>query len=130
MESEVNLEVTPFARGTGNWEGVVMVIRPDPSKMRQGDDPLCRVISARTIQFAGRRAISERLPYSFLRHFFRSEDTDHCFVEAEFFCDDKDGGHLEFYCRSPLSFGAWVEYSMTQEQQRAVIAADKKAAMN
>lgn len=108
-------EPAAFKRGTGDWEGVVMIERPDLQNLPYGCDPMCRVMSARTIQLNGQRAIYAELPYSMLKDFFKSDDGDHCFVEAEF----KDG-HLEFYKRSNSVLGDWVLYSMTQEQKSGV----------
>ena len=100
-----------FERGTGDWEGVVMIERSDVSKLPYGVEPMCRVMSARTVQLAGRRAIYCELPYAMFHHFFTSEDGDHIFCEAEF----KDG-HLEVYGRARTNIKEWILYSMTQEQ--------------
>ena len=105
------MDVQTFEKGTGQWEGVVMIERPDMQSMAFGEDPQCRVMSARTIQLNGQRAIYCELPYSMLKHFFSSGDGDHCFVEAEF----KDG-HLEMYKKSNVTLKDWVLYSMTAEQ--------------
>jgi hypothetical protein len=101
----------PFERGTGAWEGVVMIIRPDLSKLPYGADPQCMVVSARTVQLGGRRAISQDLPYGLFAHHFTSEDGDHIFAEAEF----KDG-HLEVYGRARSNIKEWILYSMTDAQ--------------
>jgi hypothetical protein len=114
----------PFAPHEGDWEGVVMVIRPDISKLSRGDldNVPCKVLSARTVQFNGMRAINTVMPYYMVRHFFQAGDNDHVFVEAEF----KDGvnpdgsGHIEFYKRSRATLGDWVRYSMTADQQARV----------
>ena len=101
----------PFTRGTGDWEGVVMIERPDESKMSYGEEPMCKVMSARTIQLNGRRAIYEVLPYGLFKQYFRSDDGDHIFCEAEF----KDG-HLEVYGRARTNLKEWVLFSMNAEQ--------------
>lgn len=101
----------PFVRGTGQWEGVVMVERPDMTKLPYGAEPMCRVISARTVQLNGQRAISAAFPYSMFKHYFSSDDGDHIFCEAEF----KDG-HLEVYGRAKTNMKEWVIYSMTEAQ--------------
>lgn len=100
-----------FDRGTGDWEGVVMVERPDTSKMSYGVEPVCRVMSARTIQLNGRRAIYELLSYKHFKDYFYADDGDHIFCEAEF----KDG-HLEVYGRARTNLKEWVLYSMTAAQ--------------
>lgn len=102
-------EQPPFVRGTGQWEGVVMIERPDLSKLPYGIEPHCRVMSAKTVQLMGRRAIYEELPYALYSHLFTSQDGDHVFHQAEF----KDG-HLEVYGRSNRQ--EWVMFSMTAEQ--------------
>jgi hypothetical protein len=111
-----------FNRGSGDWEGVLMIERLDPTKISEGDDPMCRVMSARTIQLGGRRAINTRLPYSMVSHLFRAGDLDTCFVEAEFKADGQGGGHLQFYERSRASLKDWVLYSMNPDQIAAAAA--------
>jgi len=108
--NKLNEDAT-FVKGTGQWSGVVMIERPNLTNLSYGTDPQCRVMSARTIQLDGKRAIYCELPYSMLKQYFQSEDGDHCFVEAEF----KDG-HLEFYKKSKAKLKDWVLYSMTAEQ--------------
>ena len=104
----------PFDRGTGDWEGVVMIERPDISKLSYGQEPMCRVMSARTINLNGMRAIYEVLPYNVFAQFFQSTDGDNIFCEAEF----KDG-HLEVYGRARTNLKEWVLYSQTEAQIRA-----------
>lgn len=100
-----------FAKGTGQWFGVLMVIRPDPSKLSliQVAPPMARVLSPRLAQLDGRRAIADNVPYDLVKHFFNADDDDHCFVEAEY----KDG-HLEFYGRPLLrpDLKDWVQSSL------------------
>lgn len=107
----MNTERALFTRGTGQWEGVVMVERPDLSRMPYGIEPDCRVMSARTVQMNGGRAIYCQLPYAMFREHFRAEDGDHIFCEAEF----KDG-HLEVYGRARTNLKEWVLFSMNAEQ--------------
>ena len=102
---------TPFVKGTGQWAGVVMIERPDISKLSYGVEPMCRVMSARTLQLNGKRAIYEVMPYNLFSGYFSSDDGDHIFCEAEF----KDG-HLEVYGRAKTNLKEWVLYSMTAEQ--------------
>jgi len=113
METSVELDKkeAPFTRGSGQWEGVVMIERPDVSRMSGGAQPMCRVMSARTVQLNGKRAIYCELPYEMFAAFFRSDDGDHIFCEAEF----KDG-HLEVYGRARTNLKDWVVYSQTEEQ--------------
>ena len=103
-------EKPPFLEGEGEWGGVVMVERPDLSRLPYGVEPMCRVMSARTVQLAGKRAIYCELPYEMFAHQFRSDDGDCIFLEAEY----KDG-HLECYRRSNATLKDWVLYSQTQE---------------
>ena len=102
-------ELSAPQRGAGQWSGVVMIERPDLSKLPYGCQPMCRVMSARTVQLLGRRAIYELLPYALYAHLFTSQDGDHIFHEAEF-----NDGHLEVYGRSNRQ--EWVMFSMTKEQ--------------
>lgn len=88
-----------------------MIERPDISKLSYGVEPMCRVMSARTVQLDGRRAINCELPYSMFAHYFNSDDGDHLFCEAEF----KDG-HLEVYGKARTNLKEWVIHSMTAEQ--------------
>lgn len=103
-----------FERHTGDWEGVVMIIRPDPSRQSQGAQLMCKVVSARTVQLNGKRAINCELPYSMFINYFNSTDKDHIFCEAEF----KDG-HLEIYGQARTNLKDWVVYSMTTEQLKS-----------
>lgn len=111
MHMQQATEAVPFVRGSGDWEGVVMIERPDETKLSYGAEPLCTVMSARTIQLNGKRAIYTKLPYGLFKHYFNSGDGDHIFCEAEF----KDG-HLEVYGRARTNLKEWVLYSMTAEQ--------------
>ena len=80
------------------WKGVVMVIRPDVSQMPEGEEPMCRVVSARMLELNGMRAISETMPYAMLAHYFRIGDEDAVEVYAEL--TGGNGGHLQFYERA------------------------------
>lgn len=102
---------TPFTRGMGQWAGVVMVERADMSNQPYGYEPDCRVMSAKTVQMNGARAIYCELPYAMFKSYFKSDDGDHIFCEAEF----KDG-HLEVYGRARTNLKEWVLHSMNAEQ--------------
>ena len=107
---DMTIEQAPLVRGDCQWEGVVMIERPDISKMPYGSKPMCRVMSAKTVQLNGRRAICEVLPYELFAHIFTSEDGDHVFCEAGY-----KEGHLEVFGRARTNLKEWVLYSMTQE---------------
>lgn len=104
-----------YFHDTGQWQGVVMIERPDLSNLLLDANPMCNVISARTVQFNGERAIHTQLPYKMLKQYFNASHSDHCFVKAEY----KDG-HLELYEGQNLVLGDWVLYSMTPEQKSGV----------
>ena len=97
---------------SNQWEGVVLIERPDMLNMPLDSDPMCKVVSARTVQFEGKRAINCELPYSMLKDYFESHHGSQCYVEAEF----KDG-HLELKKGTNLVLGDFVLYSMTPEQK-------------
>ena len=109
-------EAPPFERHTGDWEGVVMIERPDLKKLPYGAVPMCRVMSARTVQLQGRRAICETLAYAPFAQYFNSSDGDHIFCEAEYKADGHGGGHLEVYGRARTNLKEWVIHSMTEQQ--------------
>ena len=96
---------TSLIQGPAEWEGVVMVERPDPTSP---SPEMCRVMSARTIQLGGRRAIYCHLPLSMFQ--FNSDDGDVIFCEAEY----RDG-HLQIYGRARTNLKEWVLYSQTQK---------------
>jgi hypothetical protein len=75
-----------------------MIIRPAPSKVSEGVDPMCRVVSKIDPALGNRRAIAENFPYSFVKQWFKSEDGDAVEVYAEL--SGGDGGHLEIYERA------------------------------
>ncbi len=112
-----------FERGTGDWEGVIMVERPDISKLSHGDVPMCRVMSARTVQLGGRRAIYTQMPYWHFKDHFRCEDGDVIFLEAEWKADASGGGHLTWYGKARTNLKEWVLYSQTAEQVARATAA-------
>ena len=58
------------------WAGVVMIIRPDLSKLSEGAAPMVRVLSARLLEQDGKRAIAETMPYEPFAHYFQSDDGD------------------------------------------------------
>lgn len=82
------------------WSGVVSVERPPNAA---ASTP-CRVLSARNIEFNGRRAIAVRLPYSAVRHYFQAEDQDQVFVAASL----RDE-HLQLHER--CNFKEWAHHS-------------------
>jgi len=90
----MNIQRDPNA----TWAGVLMVIRPDPNKMPEGVDPMCRVVSKIDPALGNRRAIAEQFHYSALKHWFTSEDGEAIEVYAEL--SGGDGGHLEIYERA------------------------------
>lgn len=83
-----NYDRAPFERGSGQWAGVVMIERPNERGM-------CRVISARTTDYNGLRAICTETPWALAKQFFALEDEGETYRYAEF----KDG-HLEYYERA------------------------------
>lgn len=76
------------------WKGVVAIERPDPARSAHTEQPMCKVMSARTMA-GGRRAILVDLPYTVLRDKFRLEDGDSVYHYAELI-----GEHLEIYERA------------------------------
>lgn len=80
------------------WKGIVMIIRPDVTRLSHRDTPTCRVVSKRDLELNGLRAISETMPYEPLAHYFNHDDGDAVEVYAEL--TGGDGGHLEFYERA------------------------------
>ena len=103
-------EQAPFIRGDGDWRGVVMIERPDPSKTPYGAVLMCRVMSAKVIQLGFRRAIYEIMPYDLFKHLFRLEDGDHIYHAAEFKMGADGVGHLEVYERANRK--EWVIFSV------------------
>jgi hypothetical protein len=99
------LNLQPVVRGEAQWKGVVMIERPNFGSRSHMpfEQVICRVMSARLIEFGGKRAINETLPYSLLSKYFEAEDGDNVLVYAEF-----NKGHLQFYERA--SFKEWVEH--------------------
>lgn len=83
---------------SATWKGVVMIIRPDTSRLSHGAEPVCRVVSKRDLELNGMRAIAETMPYALLSRYFRDDDGDAVEVYAEL--TGGDGGHLEFYERA------------------------------
>lgn len=88
-----NYETEPFIRGSGDWQGVVMIERTE----FMSDNEKCRVTSGRRLDLGGMRAIVSHLPYGMLKHYFNVEDGDNVCVYAEL-----KNGHLEFYERASL----------------------------
>lgn len=84
-----------------------MIERPDASKLAHvpfGEEPLCRVISARLIELGGARAIAVMLPLAMCNRYFQAGDKDTVCVYAEL-----TGEHLQLYERASLK--EWVEHS-------------------
>jgi hypothetical protein len=89
-------------RGTATtWSGVVQVERPDGFPT---PDAMCKVYSARTLEFNGARAISVMMPYKAVRHYFQSDDEDVIQVAA-----DLRGEHLQLHDR--CDFKEWAHFS-------------------
>lgn len=87
-------EKAPFKKGTGDWSGVVMIIRPE----WPNDQDMCKVLSACTIEYGGRRAIGCMVPYGLVRQYFDAFDGEEVHVFAEYkHVPGPQGGHLEFY---------------------------------
>ena len=83
------------------WKGIVVIERPDLTKLSQDEQPMVWVKSARLIEHGGLRAICTRVPYAMVAHYFRAEDPDFVPVYAELSGVDRpEGGHLEFYERA------------------------------
>lgn len=83
------------------WTGVVMIERPDVSRMAHvpfSDGPMCRVRSARNAELGGRRAIVHQMPMRSVQHYFKSTDEDYVFVWAYL-----AGDHLELLERACLA---------------------------
>lgn len=89
---KTGFEKAPFKKGTGDWNGVVMIIRPEWPI----DTDMCKVLSACTIEYGGRRAIGCMVPYGLVRQYFDAFDGQEVHVFAEF-KNAPNGGHLEFY---------------------------------
>ena len=92
----MNLQRNPGAR----WCGVVMLIRPDESKLSYGEKPLALVVSKRDLELDGRRAVRTQVDYELVRKFFRSEDGDACEVYAELIETSPGTHHIEFVERA------------------------------
>lgn len=88
------------------WAGVVSIERPDLARVSHvpGDDPACRILSARTMEFNGRRAIVTHLPYSAVKHYFQAEDAGQVFVQASL-----SDEHLQLFER--CDFKEWAYFS-------------------
>lgn len=87
------------------WSGVVSVERPDIlNNPLPVSDPLCRVLSARSVDFNGRRAVMTLVPYSLVKHFFQAEDEGQIFVAASL-----QDEHLDFHER--CDFMEWAYHS-------------------
>lgn len=91
------------------WGGVVMVVRPDPSKPNNGR---VAVMSARTVELGGRRAIRCELPYAMVKGYFGADDGDHVFVDADYL-----EGHLQLHHKIPQGLKDWVETSFVTNQE-------------
>lgn len=91
------------------WKGILMLVRPDTSKMPHLAKPMIWALSPIRIEYGGRRAIAERFPYAMLAHYFKDGDGDSVEVYAEM--TGGDGGHLQFYERASKS-----EFFLVPEQ--------------
>lgn len=88
------------------WAGVVSIERPDVTRSAHVPfgDPACRVMSARTAELNGRRAIVTHLPYSQVKHYFKSDDDSQVFVSA-----DLRDEHLQLHERCDIK--EWAYFS-------------------
>ena len=114
VKCEMIARAAPWLKGTAQWEGVVAIQRPDVTKMGHGQKLMAKVVSARTIQLNGKRAIATYVDYALVKKYFDSDSGDHVFVEAEF----KDGTIWFFNKTSNLQ--EWVLFSQTAELVKAV----------
>ncbi len=112
MDAIVDMVVkeAPFIKGTGSWSGVVMIERPDASRAPQDAILVARVISARLVHLNGKRAISCFVPYETVAAYFRSDDGDHIFCEAEL-----KGECLQIWGKSRSTLADWPKYSFNEE---------------
>ena len=76
------------------WAGVVAIERPNWAASTHDEQPMCRILSARTLE-RGMRAIVARVPYANLRDKFRAEDGDSVYCYAEL-----HGDHLQILDRA------------------------------
>ena len=76
------------------WKGVVAIERSNWAASSHDEQPMCRVLSARTLD-RGMCAISTRIPQSMLRDKFRVEDGDSVYHYAEL-----HGDHLQILDRA------------------------------
>ena len=84
----------PYATGSG----VLMIIRPDVTRVPEGEKPVCYVCSQRDLSLNGSRIIGEYMDYAALAHYFKAGDGDSVEVYAEL--TGGHGGHLQFYDRA------------------------------
>jgi hypothetical protein len=96
-----------------------MIEREDPLSVPVWRELMCRVMSARTIQLNGKRAIYVVKPYRVFAEYFRSDDGDHIFCEAEYKVLPNGEGALNVYGRARTNLKEWVLYSQTAEQVAA-----------
>ena len=61
FEDPIGYDRIPAKRGEGEWEGVVLIERP----ASPANDSQCRVMSARTNEYNGLRAIADLFSRSF-----------------------------------------------------------------
>ena len=94
-EGDIAFDQPPFDRGSGVWEGVVIIMRPEGAD----DRTMCRVASACTIEFNGARAIAPfDIPYAAVRHYFDAEDGAEVWVYGEFYTRPHgEDGHFQFF---------------------------------
>lgn len=112
-----DLEKAALQRGTGDWNGVVMIIRPEWAT----DQDMCKVLSACTLEFNGHRAIGCQVPFGLVRGYFDVFDGQEVCVFAEF-KNAPGGGHLEFYEKASL-----IEFFITAGgAEKMYVCGDRK----
>ena len=91
------------------WSGVVSIERPDALLTKLSpEQAACRVLSARTLEYNGRRAVLCSVPYSMVRQFFMAEDEDLIYHEATV-TGGTDNAKIQFHGRS--NFRGWAYHS-------------------
>lgn len=92
----MNLQRNPGAK----WCGVVMIIRPDLSRLSADSVPMCRVVSKIDPALGERRAVAESMAYAPLAGLFSVDDGDAIEFYAEVIPSGPDLFHIEFVERA------------------------------
>jgi len=92
----MNLQRNPLAK----WCGIVMIIRPDVTKLPEGVEPKCRVVSKIDPDLGDRRAVAETMDYAPIAGLFNSDDGDAIEYYAEVIPTGSGVFHLEFVERA------------------------------